>query len=232
MSELNPEALKLLGSAKSAFRPSELERAQLLAKLDAQFGGAAASPPQAPVATVPRGFSSAVAPYVVGLAVVAGGLLWWSNSSDTTEAAPAASAAPLAMVPAEAPPLEEEAVPAAPEASATEPTLTPPNGSSALPSRTRRNRDSLAEEVAILARAEKDLHGGRPADALRALDEHDRRFGQGLLSEERLATRAQVLCRLGRHGEAELELAKLARLAPRSPHTERARATCRQARAK
>lgn len=86
--------------------------------------------------------------------------------------------------------------------------------------------DSLAEEVAMLSRASADLHGGRPMAALRALGEHQRRFPTGVLAEERSAARVQALCALGRSHEARIEIAQLARTAPRSPHLAHARSAC------
>jgi hypothetical protein len=77
--------------------------------------------------------------------------------------------------------------------------------------------------VALLARATSSLHAGRPADALKVLDEYQRRFPKGLLAEERRAARAQALCSLGRQSEAETELA---RLAPQSLAAARARQAC------
>jgi hypothetical protein len=87
-------------------------------------------------------------------------------------------------------------------------------------------RDALSEEVAILSRAETDLYGGRAESALKALDEHERRFGHGVLEEERTAARIQALCALGRTAEADTELARLARISPKSPHAEHSRQAC------
>jgi hypothetical protein len=77
--------------------------------------------------------------------------------------------------------------------------------------------------VALLSRATSALRAGRAAEALKALDEHRRKFPNGTLSEERRAARAQALCSLGRidEGRAELSL-----LAPRSPAAARASQVC------
>jgi hypothetical protein len=80
--------------------------------------------------------------------------------------------------------------------------------------------------VAILSRAASALHAGRAASALKAIDEHQRKFPQGLLSEERRAARAQALCLLGRRGEAELELQRLVKNSPQSPNTARVKEVC------
>ncbi|MEP7052036.1 MAG: hypothetical protein ABJB12_16845 [Pseudomonadota bacterium] len=70
--------------------------------------------------------------------------------------------------------------------------------------------DPLAREVGLLSLATGDLHAGRAGDALKVLDEHQRKFPNGILSEERRAARAQALCALGRRSEADSELARLA----------------------
>ena len=79
-----------------------------------------------------------------------------------------------------------------------------------------------------MSRAETDLHGGRPESALKALAEHERKFGNGVLAEERAAARIQALCALGRTAEADAQLARLTRSAPNSPHTERALQACQK----
>jgi len=89
-----------------------------------------------------------------------------------------------------------------------------------------RPTDRLAEEVAILSQASAALHGGRPAAALKALDEHRRKFPRGALLQERASARIQALCALGRMKEARSELLRLARTSPNSPHVVRARKAC------
>ena len=84
-------------------------------------------------------------------------------------------------------------------------------------------RDRLAQEVALLSRAQAALRSGKPAVALEALNEHERKFGNGLLAEERMAARAQALCALGRNAEAD---AQLAQLSPNSLHGQSARQAC------
>jgi predicted Zn-dependent protease len=74
----------------------------------------------------------------------------------------------------------------------------------------------LAEEVAILARAAADLRGGRAQDALSALNEHQRKFPKGVLTQERRAARAQALCAVGRFSEARAELARLPKASPQA----------------
>ena len=81
-----------------------------------------------------------------------------------------------------------------------------------------RTRDGLAEEVALLSRAETELRAGRPAKALLVLAEHQRKFPRGALAEERTAARIQALCALGLRDEANAQLAPaLAHLAELGP---------------
>jgi hypothetical protein len=93
-----------------------------------------------------------------------------------------------------------------------------------------RTRDGLAEEVALLSRAETELRAGRPAKALLALAEHQRKFPRGALAEERTAARIQALCALGLRDEANAQLAQLLHISPSSAHEGRARQACRDLR--
>jgi outer membrane protein assembly factor BamD (BamD/ComL family) len=88
----------------------------------------------------------------------------------------------------------------------------------------------LAEEVALLAKAEKAIHDGRASQALRSLDEHEARFRDGALAEQRMAARIQALCMLGRVPEAEAQIDRLAAQSSRSPYLYQAREACDRAR--
>jgi len=90
-----------------------------------------------------------------------------------------------------------------------------------------RPASGLAEEVALLSRAETALHGGRFVKALGALDEYERKFPRGALAEERTAARIQALCALGRTEEANAQLRKLLHISPNSALEERSRQACR-----
>jgi hypothetical protein len=74
-----------------------------------------------------------------------------------------------------------------------------------------------------MSRAEVAINSGRPAAALEVLSEHERKFGNGLLKEERIAARVQALCALGRNAEAE---AQLAQLSSKSLHETESRQAC------
>jgi hypothetical protein len=152
---------------------------------------------------------------MAGLAVVGG--LWFFAAQNpggaSREATPIVSAA---VSSADAIPAAPAAVPAnAPIKAEAEPIAevnnsdSPVGSEEARPATKRRVRDRLAEEVTLLSRAESALHNGKPTVALDALNEHERKFGNGLLAEERIAARVQALCALGRFAEADVQLARL-----------------------
>jgi hypothetical protein len=86
--------------------------------------------------------------------------------------------------------------------------------------------DSLHEETDLLVRAQRELGGGRPDGALALLDEHERRFPQGSLAQERAAARVLSLCRAGRALEARAHAQRFLEAAPRSPVAPRIRRSC------
>jgi hypothetical protein len=153
-------------------------------------------------------------------------------------------AAPIAAEPVAAP---EQAVPeheahehAAPITTEPAPATTPPaaarvatrvRGKSESPREaatlaTGMAIDSLAEEVQMLREARSALDRGDAVNALRLLDAHEARFRRATLHEERLATRVQALCALGAVDRARVVARELERVAPRSPHLARVRASC------
>lgn len=63
----------------------------------------------------------------------------------------------------------------------------------------------IAEEIALIGEASRALRDGRAADAIDKLEEHERRFAQGALAEERRGLRVLALCGLGRREQAMRE---------------------------
>src|SRR5690606_3551845 len=209
MSELGPDARRLVEAAKGALDPSAADQARVLAAIQKHLAHGsvgqevATTPPLArpawPIATVGA--------LGTGLVVLA---LGWGLASlpPSPRAAPAPSATPVpapqlsVAPPAQPAPHDASAVPAPAS------TLTPAPPRTNEPS-TKARSTRLAEEVAILSRATSALHAGRADEALAAATEHQRKFPAGMLAEERIAVRAQALCLLGRTGEAERALARL-----------------------
>jgi hypothetical protein len=227
MLHLSPEAAELVRAANAAYQPSDVDRARVLDALRARLGEAVVlGDGMLRSAKGSRAFwSSASELTLVGLAVVVG-VLWLALRTEPTSSrglpGTVTSVAGLAALPTSAG--AAASVPAVPVRESVAPPARQPT--SARPALSRRVRDGLSEEVAILTRAETDLYSDRPERALRALDEHERKFGHGVLEEERTAARIQALCALGRTAEADTELARLARMSPNSPHAKRSRQAC------
>jgi hypothetical protein len=218
MSRLTPKAEKLVRAGRAALRPSDADRARIFQALLPQVGGnpgidggnAPAAPPAAATPILVKTVT-----VLVGLVVVGGGLFFALRP-----APPSAKTAVAPPTPPVAAPVPVDDARQGPEFLVPQPPFVkkPTVGS--------RASDSLAQEVAILSRASADLHAGRPVAALAALAEHQRRFPTGVLALERSAARVQALCALGRTKEARVELARLSRTAPSSPHEARARKAC------
>jgi hypothetical protein len=244
MSDLSPEAEDLVRAAKRADRPSEADRERVLHALQGRLGDAAVLGDGRTQPAAGGGGSvihSTMSRWILAaLAGIGGGALFFGLRLEHGPATPspralaATSAGVVVVAPVtEAAPLASDA-PAPEAALPTEPSAPagagrPSHALDGHPAPSAAMRDGLSDEVAILSRAETELHAGRFESALKALDEHERRFPRGALTEERTAARIQALCALGRTAEADAQLARLARSTPHSPHEERARQACRDA---
>jgi hypothetical protein len=84
----------------------------------------------------------------------------------------------------------------------------------------------LGDELALLrgARAAIRAHDGGAALAL--LDQHEARFPNGMLREEREATHVLALCEIGRAADAHEAAQRFFETYPHSPHGARVRASC------
>lgn len=220
MSGLSPKAAELVRGGRSALGPSPADEQRVSAALRAVLGKG--------VLPLEAGASSSLlAPtwaklLALGAAVgIAGGgafLALREEAPAPSVVTAAAAPIPQPLLPPVAPPTPAPRV--EPKASDQPSTPEPSPGS------LRRTVDPLAQEVAILSRATRELHAGRAASALRAIEEHQRKFPNGVLTQERRAARVQALCALGRHADAAPELERLTRLAPQSPNTLRAKQVC------
>jgi len=222
MSELSPEARELVDDGLSVLRPSSRDRARVTSALTARLGAGAMLLPNAAsaapklLAALPK-LSTLVASVGAGLMVV-GATYFMVQAAAVTEApVKPPVVAPTAQL-AAPPPSSGEVADVPPSTLAVEPTVTPPRKAAAT--------DALVEEIAILSKATSALRAGKPAEGLRLLEEHQRKFPKGRLAEERRAARIQALCALGKLAAAEAELARLAQSSPRSPHLARAQRAC------
>ncbi|HVY28259.1 MAG TPA: hypothetical protein VHB79_17000 [Polyangiaceae bacterium] len=228
MKEMSREANELVSAGRQAFRPTEADRARLMAALAGgatlTVTGAAAAGALRPLRWI-LGASHGLRALAIALPVAAAGSYWWqaSGRSAATPIVQPVSQPPAAVVERSAisavEVVEERAVlnpaPALPERSAS------PAFESPKPA------NGIREEVALLSKAQAALSRGRPQEALEALSEHAQRFPRGALTEERAATKARTLCALGRRQEAEGELKYIEKLNPTSAYLARARESCR-----
>lgn len=226
MSALSPKARALIEQAHEEVRPPAGEMERLEALLNAQLG----APPPVPVEHAPlpaprAGSWRLVTSLTVGAVIVSGAAVWlMAPGISQTQTAPTVSASVAAKSPQLATPSIEPMVEA-------QPPLAPdpaPSAKSALEPKAPAQaiqpaRDALAQEVSLLSRATTSLRAGRAGAALKLLDEHQRKFPNGMLTVERRAVRAQALCTLKRVSEGRAELAQLA---PQSPAAGRAKQLC------
>jgi tetratricopeptide (TPR) repeat protein len=226
MNEMSHEANQLVHAGREAFRPTDADRARVLA---AVAGAATLSVGVAAAATAQRswgllGLGSAARVAALALPVAAAGAYFLQ----VAEEPPAKVLAPLpaAVASARSKPVAYAAEePAAPLAS--EPSVSvSPERSAAVVGDAVKPGNQIRQEVALLSQAQTALSRGRPQEALDALAEHAARFPRGALIEERLATRARTLCALGRMREAEAELKRLEKLNRTSAYLARARESC------
>jgi hypothetical protein len=223
LSELGSTARELVRAGRDAHKPSPADRERIARALEARLGAdsmASNGGAPSPVGVTPRFGGKLWALGGAGLAV-GGALVALSFGFRQGDAPPLPSAAPAAAAPVAD--VKVEAEPSVPPASATPLATLPlePRAPGA-----RRGSSRLAEEVAILSRAETELHAGRAASALAVLEEHRQKFPNGALAQERIAARIHALCALGRVTEAEAALARLKRVSPGSPQEGRAREAC------
>lgn len=224
MAALSSKARALIEEAHAEMRPPAGERERLEALLDARLVATPPSPAGQPPALPGPAVGSwrLVTSLAVGAALV-GGVAFLAlqpkasqPSTQSAVSAPAKTPLPARASADQAPSIAAQA-PALPS---PDPALRPKLEPQAP---VQRSKDSLAREVALLSRATSDLRAGRASSALKLLDEHQRKFSNGMLAVERRAVRAQALCTLKRVSEGRAELSHLA---PLSPAAGRAKQLC------
>jgi hypothetical protein len=80
----------------------------------------------------------------------------------------------------------------------------------------------LTEEIGVIDRARASLNAGDPSEALRALDEHDRRFDDPRLAPEALYLRMEARARLWDRAGAERAAREILKQYPGGPQVGRA----------
>jgi hypothetical protein len=210
MSELGHEARALFLAGRTALQPTAADRARVFAELSARLDLTIDLPPPDAVVAEAGTRWLALSALVIGLAIAAvftpGALLGRHVAlPGLLSARMTAPVVPATVSPGPSPAVESRV------ASPEPPAEHAPTAALASAHRARAaSSDLLGEEVAILARAETELHAGRFASALELLDEHARAFPHGVLTQERSVARIQALCGLGRFAEGRTELKRLA----------------------
>jgi hypothetical protein len=222
---LSPNARALIQAHRNAGRPTAADRERITSALRAAIGSTAL-PLETPVSNrMTSAGAHRRSATAFGVCVVGSVLLLARQ--------PAATVGPATQ-------LRNKPVLAAPSASAVTVSSEPVVASEAAeptqrkiaPSARRRPTskvpappalDPLAEEVLLLSSATSQLSSGQAGGALLALEEHQRLFSSGALSDERNAAKARALCALHRFSEGR---AALALLASGSPLGARAQEDC------
>lgn len=207
-SNLSREATELVDHGRRALRPTAMDKARVYAALQGRL-----TPVGQPEPPPPAGGSTALGKliaFTTGLvATVALVAVYRSRPSEPPAAPEPAVEASKSEVTGTAPTAVTEAVAAENSARADDVASSP-----AKPVARSTVGDRLAEEAALLTRAEKAFHSGNLKGALALVDEHRKKFPKGALVQERVNLRMQVLCGLGRDGEAQSEQSRLKRIAP------------------
>jgi hypothetical protein len=141
-------------------------------------------------------------------------------------------AAPLVTIPETTPELTApEVTPASDPVAIAKPARAPVNAVPVVaPMQPSTRAESTTElESRLLSDAEARRHAGDASGALALLDEHARRFPNGVLAEERAAERVFALCDLGRVVEATAEARQFLAERPRSIYAKPVRASCARA---
>lgn len=215
MTKLSNEARAIVDAGKNGFQPTSVDQLRMTQALAERIGAATLgiAPSALASPSLVSGHALATLAKVigaVGLITVGGTYYLLNRIAPRLEPSRSAIAAQLSAVPA--PSYTHDVQRPVTTMEAVEPAASIQPTQVDQPPRVPRSRgDSLGEEVAILTLAGKEIRNGRPAAALKVLDEHQRRFPSGALAQERTASRIQALCALGRTSQAAAESSKLTR---------------------
>lgn len=236
MSPLSPESRRLFELARGQDEPNEIARNRVAHALSLKIAAGAAVTAAGSSATA-LGAVIAKSALVLGIsgALVGGGWVAWRTFRTPPPAVESRPAVSHVATPA--PTMHEEAQPAwePPAARSTkEPVKIPAYRRTARPATPAEPaahapvlpEDGLREETLALRLAQQALREKDPEQALRLLDEQDRRFQAGLLPQERAAARILALCQATRVEEARAQASRFERQWPRSPLLSRVRSAC------
>jgi hypothetical protein len=240
MSDLSPEARRLLDDATHADDPTPGDQERVARALAVPLGIAALAPTAAQAATVAS--TSFVATGLFKGAVVAAALIG-ASAGAVWHVKQRAPHAPTAVTARSARVVARPAVPVTavvretPSAPAPAPVMVP--APVAVPPRVepersvaRAHRDapstveSLRAESQLLGEASCAMNDGDAARALRLLEAYRGRFPHGVLREEHAVASVLALCRAGRRAEARATGERFLRAHPHSPLAARVERAC------
>jgi hypothetical protein len=153
----------------------------------------------------------------------------YTRSLPAAPVEPASAASNVAAAPALPKHAEGPAAPAASEAAqAAAPAGVPsrPARPATRGSHAQAGDADLADEVALIARAQAATNRGQAERALEALREYDRRHPEGALTQERSAARILALCAAGKPAQARAEAERFRARWPGSPQAARIQSSC------
>jgi hypothetical protein len=235
--ELNSDARRLVDLAREARTPGERDKLRIAERLAVPLaaGAAVGGAVSAAKAAAAGGELLAAGAKAGGSALFAG----WTAKLIAIAAVGAAAGAvvlsqqaperppqtPSALAPQATPPSRPEALAPAPaeppteaarEATSSEQTVQPkPGGLS--PTRSATPAHELAEEAALLHRAQAAWRAGQSAQALELANQHAQRFPRSQLASERDVLRVLSLCKLGQTRAAKPIGARLLQKSKGSP---------------
>jgi hypothetical protein len=228
---LSPNARALIRASREARRPTAADRERVAEALRARLGATVLpldTPPGKPL--MMSGSRRRLAA-ICGLCVACSVLLLARRPETASQSTlqirdTAKEEAPAASAFAKAPTPTPSAAAAAVETSFTTREKITPIASQHTRLKTALAapaEDTLSQELVLLTCATSQLSSGQATAALVVLDEHQRRFPHGILSDERNAAKGRALCSLHRFDEGH---AALALLATGTPFAARVREEC------
>ncbi|MBL8715561.1 MAG: hypothetical protein JNL79_06170 [Myxococcales bacterium] len=237
MSELGPEARRILGAGRAGLEPSGEDRARSRSALARRLGAGAfvaattAAAPTVGAATATLGVSLTTKLVIVAsvLGVLGGGVVVARRTTPPVANSVASVSAPRVVTPA---------MSATTSAAVVVPSTSPPAASSVtakatnavappvLPASASVSASaSIDEELALLRDAQAALSAGNAALAKKLLDRHAATFPTGSFAEERKALQIVARCTSGDPGAHTAATAYLT-ARPDAPMAARIRAAC------
>ena len=225
MTELDPEARRLLELTREARTPTARDKVRMDRRIGAALalGSATAHAASGGAATKVVGAAAAIKWTGIALIAIGGaGYVGWRASHRPASASPVAVvAATTAADPAPAP--VGQGVAASPEP-ATRAETEPPENPGALrasgaprASHPKASEETLSEELDLLHDAQSKWRAGNASAALSLLSEHKKRFPRSQLGSERDALTILSLCATNRTAEARRLAQRFLQTAQRSP---------------